>query len=485
MLWILALAMTLASGWFLARTFTGPVLAPALAVLFGPGLASVVFFFLVASGHATPATTFATLAALAAGSAALWWKLRAATPPASAEPRRFPWTWALLIALAAGSVLLVLDFQAATQANPDGEWDASAIWNLRARFLSGGPDTWRRAISSELGGFMVGSAHPGYPLFLSSFIALQWTASRNFSTAVPVAFSLLISLALLALLVASLASRRSLPLGILAGLLLLGTELFASQASSQYSDLLEGLAFLASLVLLDGALLDAGADAPKSLIAAGLAIGFAPWIKNEGQPFAIAALALAAWRFRTKGLVWTAIGAAPGLLATAALKLLSQGRESMFPSTAGEALAKLADVSRWWQAFLGFGKAALDAGPLWAHPILLAAALAAVLRFLPSGERRQRLWWAVPIAGVLAAEYGLYLITTADLTWHINTSVERLLAQLWPSLLWLLFSMLCAPEQYYSAAVPQAVPVDRNRLPSGAPRAERVRAAPKRGRKNV
>jgi hypothetical protein len=459
------LLLTWASGWLLARALTRslwklPAWAAALgeaslAVLFGPGLASVLFFVLAIANAARPGAIYGCLGALFTASAAAFWFLREPAPALEKPHGRFPWNWLLLIALGIAGVLLVLDFQAATQGNPNGDWDASSIWNLRARYLAGGPDTWRRAISPSLGGGMTGSSHPGYPLFLSAFLAMQWTIAGSYDPAVPITTSLLVSLAVIALLVTSLAARRRLSLGILAGLVLLATELFASQTASQYSDLLEGLAFLTALVLLDAA-----KDSPKLLIAAGGAIGFAPWIKNEGIPFAIAAFAVVLWRFRFASL-WALLGAAPGFAATAVLKLLSEGRESMFPSTAGEAIAKLTDLSRWWQAFLGFGKAFLDAGPVLAHPALLALALVLVLRLLPADARRDKLWLGIPIAAMLAAEYGLYLVTTANLDWHINTSVTRLLAQVWPSMLWLLFSMLRAPEEYFEAREPIPSATDR------------------------
>jgi len=81
----------------------------------------------------------------------------------------------------------------------------------------------------------------------------------------------------------------------------------------------------------------------------------------------------------------------------------------------------------------------------------LVAALAIVLRFVPAAEQRARGWLWIPIAATLAAEYGLFLVTTADLNWHINTSINRLVAQVWPSLLWLVFLTLRAPEDYFGA----------------------------------
>jgi hypothetical protein len=465
MLWLVVLAVSLACGWFVARALTagvwrGPRWATALVELslgslFGPGLASVVYFALVVAGVANRGTVLGMLAALLAASAGLWWKLTPSSSlPAAPASKRFPYLWALWIAIAAGFVFFLLDFQSASSANPTGQWDAMAIWNLRARDLASGGDFWRRAVSSELGG--PGVTHPGYPLFLSGFIAIQWSATGGFDQTVPIAASLLFAMGTLILLGASLASRRSVALGLLAWLVLLASEVFASQTAAQYSDLLQGLAFLSGLVLLEGADTLNTTRAriePRALVAAGLAIGLSCWIKNEGWPFALAALGVAAWRFRLRGIQWVAVGVVPGFLATAALKVFFvQGREDMFPSTAAETLQKLAGAGRWWQAALGFGKAIFDAGSPWTHPVLLAAVLAAALRFVPAAERRARLWLWIPIVATTAAEYGLYLITTSNLDWHISTTVNRLVAQLWPSLIWLSFLLLRAPEDAFAPA---------------------------------
>ncbi len=466
MTWIVIFAMTLGSGWFLARGLTGGVWSGpkwasllnelALGALFGPGLASILYFALVAMGLANRGSVIGTCVALLVASGVLFWRLRAPEPQRQ-ERRSLPsWsaqtTWVLWIGVALGLIFFVMDFQAAANANPAGEWDAMSIWNLRAHYLASGGDLWRRAVSADLGGNMAGAAHPGYPLFLSGFIGLQWSASGGFDQAVPIAASFLFAIGGLVLLGASLASRRSVALGLLAWLVLLASEVYASQAAAQYSDLLQGLAFLSALVLLDAA--RDKADPRVVLVGAGLAIGLACWIKNEGLPFALAALCVAAWRFGTR-VTWIAIGAAPGLLATAVLKLLvAQGSEAVFPHTIGEAVDKIAGAGRWWQAALGFGKAVYDAGNLWTHPVLLAAVLALALGFVPKPEWRERAWLLIPVAATAAAEYGLYLVTTANLDWHISTSVSRLVAQLWPSLIWLFFLALRTPEGAY-ARVPE------------------------------
>jgi hypothetical protein len=457
-MWVAALLLCLLAGWMAARALTrgafgGPrwvslSIEASLGALYGPGLASIFYFLLAMMGaSANAAAVFGALAALLVVCGAVWWKMPREAAQTSGPVQKFPWTWALFLLAGAGFALFAADFQASAAANPSGEWDALSIWNLRAQFMAGGPETWRRAVTSELGGHMAGSAHPGYPLFLSGFLALQFVAGGDAtSTMIPIVASLLFSFATLLLLGAGLASRKSVGMGAIGWLILLCSEVFASQAASQYSDLLQGLAFLGALILLDRAT----EASPGLLFASGLALGLAAWTKNEGLPFALAALGVAAWRFRAQA-VWVVLGSAPGLAATAVLKLfVAQGREAVFPATVGDMISKLVQAGRWWQALLGFGKAIIDAGDPWAHPVILGAAVALALRFVPKPERQKQwpLW--IPVAATAAAEYGLYLVTTADLDWHISTSVSRLLAQLWPSLIWLVLAMLHAPEEYFS-----------------------------------
>jgi hypothetical protein len=172
-------AACLVSGWFLARALTaGAFLGPrwssllvelSLGALFGPGLASILCLALLRAGAATPTGVITTVVTMLAACSAIWRKFTQAAPQPPAASKKFPWNWALWVCATAALGLFLLDFQAAAGANPYGEWDAMAIWNLRARFLSSGGDLWLRAVSSESVGGMAGVAHPGYPLFLPLF----------------------------------------------------------------------------------------------------------------------------------------------------------------------------------------------------------------------------------------------------------------------------------------------------------------------------
>ena len=50
------------------------------------------------------------------------------------------------------------------------------------------------------------------------------------------------------------------------------------------------------------------------------------------------------------------------------------------------------------------------------------------------------------VVGVMAAGYtAIYIITPHDLRWHLATSLERLMLQLWPSLIFAVFMLVRAP----------------------------------------
>jgi hypothetical protein len=137
-------------------------------------------------------------------------------------------------------------------------------------------------------------------------------------------------------------------------------------------------------------------------------------------------------------------GAAVPILATLALKsFLVQGTESMFPGSVAQAGRLIIDASRWGKIITSFARNFWNLGPVWAHPMLLLAIAWFAFGLVAEKDRR---WWlfAAPLA-LLAADFGIYLISTADLDWHLGTSNNRLLAQVWPALIFVFFGMLRAP----------------------------------------
>ena len=73
-------------------------------------------------------------------------------------------------------------------------------------------------------------------------------------------------------------------------------------------------------------------------------------------------------------------------------------------------------------------------------------------RAVTAADRSGR-WFAVAVLGMmLAGYYVAYLTTPYELSWHLSTSVDRLLVQLWPTAVLAIFSHLRAPEEIWPRA---------------------------------
>jgi hypothetical protein len=92
-----------------------------------------------------------------------------------------------------------------------------------------------------------------------------------------------------------------------------------------------------------------------------------------------------------------------------------------------------------------FGREFASMGAGWYHPILPLIALALALRF--DRARRRDAAYCGALAGLMLLGYfGVYILTGNDLTWLLQTSLNRLLVQVWPALVLAGFVALRAPE---------------------------------------
>jgi hypothetical protein len=419
----------------------------ALAVVIGPGLASLGLFALVLLGIASPVTIWGMLAALLA---AAYWGVRGKGPAIQPPvPPTIPLSRWIAPMLLAGIGVYVWRFAMQQRKIPTGGWDAMGFWNLRAAFLARGDNLWQLVLRHQAAGLPTDDIHPAYPLFTGGFHALQWMLEPGYDPAVPAFSSFVFGLAIVILLAASLACRWSLALGLLGGLLMVGYRRFPEAAAAQGADYPLALAFLATLVLLERVQHASRrlGEAPHGLLlAAGLAAGMAPWIKNEGWPFLLGAAGLLWVRQGWKQLAWFSLGALPGLAGTLMVKLLADGVEHFIPRSPQQVIAKVLDPSRWWQILAAFADQVLGAGPIWAHPVLLLALFAGVLGLAARSELRERIWLGLPILLLFLCDYAAYLVTQFDLQWHLKTSTGRFVLQLWPSSLWLLLGLIRPPE---------------------------------------
>ncbi len=343
--------------------------------------------------------------------------------------------------LLAGALLLALGvatagISGAWDANPWGNWDAWSIWNLRARFLMAGGELSHRAWAATLG------SHPVYPLLISAFVARCWAYGHGFSAAVPIATSYLYLLALLSLTAGGLAILRSQSLGLLGGLALLGTPTILHEVPTQYADVPLACYMAGALVLI---LLNYP-------VLAGVLASMAAWTKDEGLLFLAVFLAMTTV-LRSREALRAAAGALPvGVLVIAFKAVLARGTPAQLGSSATGLLSRIQSPSRYLQVIEGFASQFVGMASGWYHPLWPLLILAIVLRF--DRARRQDFLYSGSIcAFMLAGYFSVYVITVNDLEWQMQTSLGRLLVQLWPCLLLAIFMGLRTPESIGLPAV--------------------------------
>jgi hypothetical protein len=331
---------------------------------------------------------------------------------------------------------------------PHGDWDASAIWNLRARFLYRGGEDWTDAFSPS-----IPWTHPDYPLLVPASVARGWRYTGGETTLVPRLVAGLFLAANVGLLMAALALLRCPAQGWLGGLALLATPSFLAEGTAQYADVPLAFFFLASAALFEA--LDRRAAPPWPLAAlAGLAAALAAWTKNEGLLFLVATAAvrgLAALRVRPG---WQplavevsafAAGALPVLAVLANFKLRLAPANDLVAGQGAEAtLSRLADLSRYgWTAgaFLG------QVGMIGPGMVIVLAVYARLLGRAPQSTASWTGHSRTLLAIMLAGYFVVYLTTPNDLPTHLGTSLGRLLVQLWPLTLLALFLAGAAPGE--------------------------------------
>ena len=441
--------------------WAGRLLAAALAFGYVCGGLGLLHFLLLPAGLTGRWWPVLVLAIFLAGAVAGF--RRRTLPAQAAGAGAPPLRWVRPLAMVTGALgLLVLGAQLiAARAAPYGQWDAFAIWNLRARFFAGPGESWKHAVND-----IVLEMHPEYPPLLSSAVAALWklTATAG-EAAVPLALGLSFFWAAAAVLVASLAVLRGTALAVLAALTLATGAPFLEQSTWQYADIPLAYYFLATLGLLALAAANAKAEAEKALLPlSGLFAGFAACTKNEGIPFlvVVAALwALLVWRKQGGGAVrrnlglWCAGAAGPALLLAAFKIFIAPAIGPLGGQSFAQLADKLTNPARYQMILASSFDGLLELGRGPSHPLLILAALAFALRFAPPGARRPAAACGAVVAVMLAVYWGVYLVTPNDLTWLLNTSLIRLYVQLLPGLLLAAFLALRAPAEPAAAEPPE------------------------------
>ncbi len=342
-------------------------------------------------------------------------------------------------------------FMAVSLHSPHGGWDAWMIWNMRARFMLRAGDHWLDAFSN-----LLPLSHPDYPLLLQGLVVRGWLYLANETVLVPILLALVFTLLTVALISSGLSVLRTRSQGLLAGLILLSTQSFITHGASQYADVPLGFFFLATLVLL--CLHDRLTMHYGLMFLAGVTAGLASWTKNEGLLFlllvctarCVIAVRIHGWKAWLSETGVFALGLSPMLIIVVYFKTqLAPPNDLISALGFGEVLGRLLDYEGYVAVLVGFKDKIASfgynglMGAVW---LLITYLICVGIRL----EARDKLWSAVSataLCSIVAAYAAIYLFASYDVPRHVNSSLDRLLLQLWPSFLFTYFMIAATPEE--------------------------------------
>jgi|RhiMethySRZTD1v2_1073278.scaffolds.fasta_scaffold17457_4 hypothetical protein len=322
---------------------------------------------------------------------------------------------------------------------PNGEWDAFAVWNLHARFLYRGSEGAWKGIFAP-----VTWSNGGYPLLLPGLVNGAWTLVGDERPIIPAMLAIAFGALSIGIVWSGVSALARDERGWLSALVLLATPSFLYLFPDQTADIPIALYMLATMALLQFA--EAWREVRRPmLVLAGLSAGFAAWTKDEGLLFVVAVLGshlvtlalLRYWRDLRTNLTMIGLGLAPILALLISFKIfLIPGNNPV--QTIGHA----SSAGRYWEILLGFYDAAKGFGGTWQggiHPILLLG-LFLLLYARPLRNLRPM---SISLALVVPAMFGGYFLvylfsSEGNLHDYIGGTLNRLCIQLWPASVFML-----------------------------------------------
>lgn len=302
-----------------------------------------------------------------------------------------------------------------------GRWDAWAIWNMHAKFL-----TYPQHFDNLFTGKISWTA-ADYPLMLSGFIAMWWKAIGNADPITPSVVAYITALAVPLTVFAGLIEKRKLALPFLLLLLFAFDDDYMRQAASQYADNLLSLFYLLPFVLLHQT---AKPEKAKYII---ILIGFfaaaSAWIKNEGILFYLVFLVFFIIQNRNSvnRLKFFFAGSFLPLTMLLLFKCLYAPANDIIGAHTWQAFQQLVNADRYLLTLKYF------AGRLYNQKFLVVLFLLLTVLL----NRAYFAGFASWVLGlVLLGYFFIYILTPHPLEWQLYTSCSRVLTQLFPAVIY-------------------------------------------------
>ena len=359
------------------------------------------------------------------------------------------------------SLITIISFVLRVLNDPHGSWDAWNIYNLGARFIYRGSAEWTSAFSNPYNWSL-----PDYPLLISGGVARVWNYVGNETLIAPILQAFLFASATVMLMVFSLSRLQNKNQGLIAGMVLLGTPFFIYNVSSLIADVPVGFYILATVVLY--CLIDEGPEKkPGLVLLCGAMAGFAAWTKNEGflliasiffARFIVITLQKGPGEFLKEAVIFTA-GLTPVLIIIAYFKFqlaspnivylkdqLASPLTLIFNQDFNALFNTLTDISK----YIIIGKTFLVKFYDLEKWILIVFPVFILLMGRSDKKRNNPgIYTSLLILMIMICGYfTVFLIYPLDnLEWLLETTAKRLLLQILPSLIFVFFLIIAAPEE--------------------------------------
>jgi len=326
---------------------------------------------------------------------------------------------------------------------PHGDYDAQAIWNLRARFIYRSGNGWENAFSPLINR----NFHMDYPLLIPLSVVGGWNTLGGEVLRVPTALSILFLFGMAGTVFSFIAYVRSASQATMAVLLLLATPGLLLFSTFQTADIPLAYFFLAAASLL---VIGRRENNRGLVLLAGLMAGFSAWTKNEGIPFVILIMLCSIFVFgirqaRTNLLSLLAGMALPILVIILFKTLISVNNDLFADNGLREIILKLFTPSRYIQILTYLMSELIHLGN-WPISILVVLSVYGWImgiRKLSSSAEKVLL---ILVFSQFVVYMLIYLITPHDLEWHMHYSMSRLLMHLFPMALCSFFLLVNTPE---------------------------------------
>jgi hypothetical protein len=419
----------------------------------GLGIMSAAFFLLRLAGLSAHTTASIVLALLLLSAAALAFQRKPELEEGYLRLR--PKEDKFLVGFAGAMAILgfVIDSVVFAQLiwfRPAGDFDALAVWNLRAKFLTLlPPEHFADAFSPQLV-----YAHTDYPLMLPGAIAALWSLAGDLWLFAPIVVTGMFFLALPAMMMSALASMGRYFQGFVAALVILSGFNYVDLSATQYSDMPLSF-FVAGTICC--AYLGFATGSTRPFLLAGICAGLAAWTKNEGTPWcAVALLTVAAGILYTRGesmrrrLVCLFAGAAAMYAVVLIFKLTVAGHSDILPANV-ESLPlsqRLLDKEKILFLISCFARTIPTLLAWTIHPFIpLLVALPLVGVSVRGGTGVTALIAIAATCCMMIVYFLVYMVQPYDLNWLVAFTIDRLMLQIWPAAVLAAVLLLKPPER--------------------------------------